>query len=239
MVYFNDGWVPYDRRADYLLDADVGVSTHLDHIETRYSFRTRVLDYLWAGLPMVLTAGDVLADLVAREGLGRTVPPGDVAAIEDALAATLEAGRPDPQRFDSVRATLTWERVAAPLVAFCDRPRRAPDLLAPVGQPQLGDGYTPPVASLRSKLKAARDRVVVPVARETADRAVQPVLAETAQLLRVLGDQGDAADEVAETLGRTMTRLSAEITSLATVIDSLATEVGQLRDRLDRSQPKT
>ena len=52
-VFFNAGWVPYARRADFLLDADIAVSTHHDHLETRYSFRSRVLDYLWAGLPMV------------------------------------------------------------------------------------------------------------------------------------------------------------------------------------------
>ena len=91
-------------------------------------------------------------------------------------------------------------------------------------------GYTPPVPSLRAKLRATRDRLVVPVATATAERMVQPVLAETAQLHRILGDQGDAADEVAETLGRTLTRLSAEVTSLTA-------EVAQLRDRLDRSQP--
>ena len=45
-VFFNEGWVPYAERADYLLDADVGVSTHYLHIETAFSFRTRILDYL-------------------------------------------------------------------------------------------------------------------------------------------------------------------------------------------------
>lgn len=235
VVFFNEGWVPYDRRADYLLDADVGVSTHLDHIETRYSFRTRVLDYLWAGLPMVLTAGDVLADLVAGASLGRTVAPGDVPAIEAAIADTLHEGRPDPARFDAVRAPLLWPRVAEPLLDFCASPHRAPDLVdAPVPIPGAnGDGgYTPPMPSLRSKLRATRDRLVTPVAAATAERAVQPVLAQTAELRRILGDQGDAADEVAETLGRTLTRLSAEVTSLAE-------EVAQLRDRLDRSQPDT
>ena len=76
-VFFNPGWVPYEARADFLLDADVAVSTHLDHLETRYSFRSRVLDYLWAGLPMVLTGGDVLAEEIASAGLGATVAAGD------------------------------------------------------------------------------------------------------------------------------------------------------------------
>ena len=55
-VFFGD-WVPYDARAGHLLDADVAVSTHFDHVETAFSFRTRVLDYLWAGVPSVLTRG--------------------------------------------------------------------------------------------------------------------------------------------------------------------------------------
>src|SRR4029077_10583123 len=46
-VFFNEKWVPYAERQNYLLDADVGVSTHFEHIETTFSFRTRILDYLW------------------------------------------------------------------------------------------------------------------------------------------------------------------------------------------------
>jgi hypothetical protein len=126
-VFFNDGWVPYESRADFLLDADVAVSAHLDHIETRYSFRSRVLDYLWAGLPMVLTGGDVLADEVAAAGLGMTVPAGDVPAMERALAQML-ASPPPPERFAPVAQRHTWQCAARPLVDFCLAPRRAPDL---------------------------------------------------------------------------------------------------------------
>ena len=55
-VFFNEQWVAYDDRQNYLLDADIGVSTHFHHVETEFSFRTRILDYLWAGLPFVTTA---------------------------------------------------------------------------------------------------------------------------------------------------------------------------------------
>src|SRR6185436_9947916 len=58
VVFFNEAWVPYERRGDYLLEADLGVSTHFQHVETTFSFRTRILDYLWAGLPIVSTRGD-------------------------------------------------------------------------------------------------------------------------------------------------------------------------------------
>ena len=75
-VFFND-WVPYEERWRYLTEADLGLSTHRDHFETRISFRTRMLDYLWTGLPIVCTEGDAFAALVAERHLGAVVPPGD------------------------------------------------------------------------------------------------------------------------------------------------------------------
>ena len=87
-VFFNDGWVPYEERADYLLEADIGVSTHLDHVETAFSFRTRILDYLWAGCRSC-HAGDVFASLIEEHGLGLTVDAQDVAGLEAALEALL------------------------------------------------------------------------------------------------------------------------------------------------------
>ena len=70
-VHFNPGWVPYAERAAYLLEADLGVCAHHDHLEARFSFRTRVLDHFWAGLPSVVSSGDAIGELVDRRGLGQ------------------------------------------------------------------------------------------------------------------------------------------------------------------------
>ena len=88
-VFFNDGWVAYDDRQNYLLDADVGVSTHFEHVETTFSFRTRILDYLWAGLPVVATSGDSFGTLIAAEGLGGAVDERDVDGLTRTLTALL------------------------------------------------------------------------------------------------------------------------------------------------------
>ncbi|HMO10392.1 MAG TPA: glycosyltransferase, partial [Actinotalea sp.] len=130
VVFFNEGWVPYDERADYLLDADVGVSTHFHHVETEFSFRTRILDYLWAGLPVVATDGDTFGGLIHEHGLGRAVPAEDVDALEAALAEMLfdERAAADAAAAVAGFATrLTWSRTLAPLVEFCRFPRRAAD----------------------------------------------------------------------------------------------------------------
>lgn len=130
-VIFNEEWVAYEDRQNYLLDADVAVTTHLHHIETEFSFRTRVLDYLWAGLPTVATSGDSLADLIEHEQLGLTVAPGDVDALADALFRLLED---DTFAADcranvaEVRSRFAWSVALRPIVEFCRHPVRSPDL---------------------------------------------------------------------------------------------------------------
>ncbi|MGH9284544.1 MAG: glycosyltransferase [Acidimicrobiales bacterium] len=116
-VVFGD-WAPYELREAYLLEADVAVSAARDLAETRLAFRSRVLDYLWAGLPVVATGGDVLSELVQAEGLGLVVEPGDVAALADALVRLLS----DPvlragcaERARAVAGRYTWSRAVEPL----------------------------------------------------------------------------------------------------------------------------
>jgi glycosyltransferase involved in cell wall biosynthesis len=129
-VFFNDDWVPYVGRADWLGRADCGVSTHFNNAETRYSFRTRMLDYLWAGLPIITTEGDVLSDLVQQRQLGWTVPPGEVSPLAEALEEMM-VSRAERERIAArVRATaaeMTWTRAAQPLLQFCSRLQIAPD----------------------------------------------------------------------------------------------------------------
>lgn len=118
-VFFNDSWVDYDTRHNYLLEADLGVSTHRSHIETTFSFRTRILDYLWASLPMVVTEGDHFGDLVARTGIGAAVPAGDVDALVKALDAYLfddKAIARAKKALVNERLAYTWTNTLAPLV---------------------------------------------------------------------------------------------------------------------------
>jgi hypothetical protein len=129
-VFFNETWVPYEERQNYLMEADVGVSTHFAHVETKFSFRTRILDYLWAGLPIVSTQGDSFGDLVGRESLGASVPERDEQALVDALEALLfddDAHAAAKLNVMRVREQFTWERVLKPLTDFCNAPVRAAD----------------------------------------------------------------------------------------------------------------
>jgi glycosyltransferase involved in cell wall biosynthesis len=126
-VFFNESWAPYDQRQNYLLEADVGLMAHYPHIETHFSNRTRLLDCVWTGLPIVTTRGDVWGEWVERYDLGRCVErdAGQIAqAILEVLATPREAYRP---RFESLARQLSVQRAVEPLLRFCAQPAKAPD----------------------------------------------------------------------------------------------------------------
>jgi glycosyltransferase involved in cell wall biosynthesis len=129
VVTFLD-WVPFADLGGYLLEADVMVSAHRDHVETRYAYRTRLLDGLWAGRPTVATGGDDLMSSIAVAGAGIAIAPGDVDGFANALRVLLDQST--RERFSSCALTHakahTWEVALAPLVEWCRTPSRAPDL---------------------------------------------------------------------------------------------------------------
>ena len=178
-VFFNEGWVPYDDRGSYLLDADIGVSTHLDHVETAFSFRTRILDYLWAGLPVVATGGDVFSEVISESGIGRTVPAEDVEALSVALLSLIEDESARASCADASRRlaqAYRWDRVLAPLLEYCRAPRRAPDLVDPAAQFNL----TRPFDPVRAPTPAPGWRGEVALARQYLDKGGAGLLVKRA-----------------------------------------------------------
>jgi GT2 family glycosyltransferase/glycosyltransferase involved in cell wall biosynthesis len=124
-VFFNFGWVDYNDRQNYLLEADIGVSCHFDTLETRFSFRTRMLDYLWAGLPIVCTKGDNFSNLVESETLGLTADYEDSQQLAAAVIRLLD----DKSFYDACKQNVAkvagdykWSRVTKPVVEFCNHP---------------------------------------------------------------------------------------------------------------------
>jgi glycosyltransferase involved in cell wall biosynthesis len=114
-VFINTGWVPYHERTDYLLEADAGVSLHRHSLETVYAFRTRNLDYVYCGLPMIHTEGDAWADAIQLEALGLVVPPGDPGAVADAILSLYRDAPLRAAMKENVRrhgSVFMWEAIA-------------------------------------------------------------------------------------------------------------------------------
>jgi glycosyltransferase involved in cell wall biosynthesis len=127
VVHFHESWVAYAERGAWLSQAACALSAHPDHLETRFAYRTRLLDCFWAGLPVVCTAGDDLAERVAREDLGAVAPPGDVEALSAALEHVLERGRDAyAPALAAAAERQSWRRVVEPLARWVADPVRPP-----------------------------------------------------------------------------------------------------------------
>jgi glycosyltransferase involved in cell wall biosynthesis len=139
VVHFHDSWVPYDQRGAWLAQAACLLSCHVEHLETRFAYRTRLLDGLWAGVPIVCTNGDDLAERVQREQLGAVAPPGDPLAVSAGLERVLADGRePYAANLRAAAQAQTWSRVAAPLARWIAQPvpsRRLGEASGAVGPP--------------------------------------------------------------------------------------------------------
>ena len=126
-VFFGD-WVPYERWADVLRESDVALSLHFDTYETRLAFRSRILETIGAGVPVVATRGDATSEIIERFDIGATVNLTDSAATADALQRILLRPRSEMQTgFAAAQAEYAWERSAAPLLNFCRAPQHAAD----------------------------------------------------------------------------------------------------------------
>jgi glycosyltransferase involved in cell wall biosynthesis len=124
-VFFNFDWVDYEDTVNYLCEADVGVCTYFDNLETHFSFRSRLLDLLWAQLPILCTQGDVWAELVADRSLGIAVPERSEHAVVEAILRLADDHAFTAQckaNLAREKEAYRWERVLAGLVEYCSRP---------------------------------------------------------------------------------------------------------------------
>lgn len=131
-IHFNFGWVDYEDRHNYLLDADVGVSAHFENPETRYSFRTRMLDYLWCSLPIIATKGDFFGDSIEPNGAGVAIGFEDV----DGWVCALRKMKTDHGFLAQCKAgsakystKFEWDKIIEPLAKRCSSITPSPDRL--------------------------------------------------------------------------------------------------------------
>jgi glycosyltransferase involved in cell wall biosynthesis len=180
-VFFHDGWVEYLRRAAYFRRAEVGVSIHRTHFETRSAFRTRMLDYIKHGLPILCTEGDFFAELVERDRLGRVVGSGDEAGLVRAIVelAADPAGRAEMRaRLLAARERFLWEKTAAPLVRWAERILAGE--LRPISRPDREEVVQACAGNGESRVREGLRRMARPLVQKLPLR----VRAKLARLLK-------------------------------------------------------
>lgn len=119
-------WVPAERRFDLLRDVDLMVATHSMSLETRLSLRTRFLEALAAGCPVVTSEGGAMSRLLRQEEAGWVVPHGSPSDLAAALTEALAGGEALELRLQGAErllASFAWDKVLEPLADFCSNPR--------------------------------------------------------------------------------------------------------------------
>jgi|GEM_PF-953477 len=121
VVIFNtQSFISYKQRGAYFSEADVGICAHHCSLESHFAFRTRVLDYLNFGLPILTTDDDFFGAFVNQRRLGRALPVGDVDAWAEAILelADAKARKRYRKRTLDTREEFLWSTVTKDLVSL-------------------------------------------------------------------------------------------------------------------------
>jgi glycosyltransferase involved in cell wall biosynthesis len=127
------GWRPANEVPDYYRQADVGLNLDTFHYETLLGTRTRLVEMMRHGLPVITSLGCELSSLIHTQGLGFTFPIGDA----DTLCTHILKLANDPvvRQATAERARayvsqqLSFSETTRPFRAWAHRPYHAPDRL--------------------------------------------------------------------------------------------------------------
>jgi glycosyltransferase involved in cell wall biosynthesis len=79
------GPVAFKERCNYYLQADVGLNPAGDSWEDELSSRARLVDYLWAGLPVITSGRDYISKLAIESGEASYFAPHDYARLSQLI----------------------------------------------------------------------------------------------------------------------------------------------------------
>lgn len=129
-VVFQD-WVKYDDRADWYLDSDLVVVINKIGDENELAWRTRVVDYIWADLPIITNGGDPLGEILLDSNAAIKLGSLSSKAISESLINALKDDKTLQTvkgNLEKIRPQFYWNEVTKDLVKDINTHAMAPDL---------------------------------------------------------------------------------------------------------------
>lgn len=133
------GWIPYDELIEVYKIASVAVYADIPSMETTLGARTRALDWIKRGIPVICTDGAEISEDIRKHDLGIVVPQKDHEALAEAFLQlisstdTLERISTNQEKWCSGEGSS--EKLFQPLVHWCAKPLRIE--ANPVGTPTI------------------------------------------------------------------------------------------------------
>jgi len=125
------GWRPWTEVSDYYCESDAGLNIDALHYETIYGTRTRLVEMLAAGLPVITSLGCELSDLISNFGAGLTFESGDSQGMGRQilrLANDKELhSKMAKTAFSYASHDLSFANTTAPVRTWVREPQLAPD----------------------------------------------------------------------------------------------------------------
>ncbi len=141
-------WVPAEDLPNYLLESNAAVNTDLMTYEALLGSRNRVLDWLKAGLPCIVTPLTELGQSIIAAGAGVAYLPENSQSLAEAIESLIcspamaqEMGRQAKQLFQTM---YTDEQSLQPMAQWVQLPKRAPDFAGAIAMKQTGKAAVKP-----------------------------------------------------------------------------------------------
>lgn len=177
IVHITD-WVKFEDRAEWYLGSDAVVLINNIGMENTLAWRTRLVDYVWADLPIVTNGGDPMSDILEANKAVYILPDLDAKTIEKEIikiSKDKETLKQVSTNLSKVRRLLYWDKVTENLSKL------------------ISKGYKPADAGLLKEVEILNSPVLQNAGGSRIVRAKNKARRITGKALRYYKNNGFAA----------------------------------------------
>jgi len=114
-IHFLD-WIPYKERTRAYFSSSLSLCLYPETFETELSFRTRILDFLYGGLPVIALKGSELENILSEKD-GAFFVERDINKIINKIFEVLKISKDERKEFSkNIREKFSWNVVLKPLI---------------------------------------------------------------------------------------------------------------------------
>jgi glycosyltransferase involved in cell wall biosynthesis len=135
------GWQPWEEIGKYYMVSKVGLNIDALHYETILGTRTRLVEMIAAGLPVISSVGTELSYLLRQYGAALTFEIGDWQTLGDGILSLVKY--PEKQMemvqraYECASNQFSFTNTTLPLLEWINNPLRAPDKVGIVPKEKL------------------------------------------------------------------------------------------------------
>lgn len=123
-------WIKFEDRADWYLDSDCVVVINKEGPENELAWRTRLVDFIWADLPIISNGGDPLGEILIQNGAALRFSGIGKNEISSDLIKFLknDESKSLHKQLNKIRSNYYWDTVTEDLAVDISSHKRASDL---------------------------------------------------------------------------------------------------------------